>query len=197
MKYFKLLKKDKRGVFGLTSVQQFFAIILGVALLAYVIVVIMGTLNDSTLLTGNALAQTVVNESGWVNSTGFALTNSSASGIRGKTIIAIINGSSGTVLSAAQFSLDPVTKVVTNGTVLAFFSANITWSYLYNSQVEDNAANILNNVSEGVTSFFSSINPVYAILAILVIILILIVLVRVVTGGTASGGDRRSTGPQL
>ena len=114
------LKKDKRAVFGLTSVQQFFAIILGIALLAYVIVVIMGTLQTSSILDAG-------------------------------------------------------------------------------SNARNQTDNILNNVSSGITSFFSSINPVYAILAILVIILVLIVLVRVVTGGSGAGeiGGRARTEPQL
>jgi len=51
------LWKDKTAVFGLGSVQQFFAIILGIALLAYVIVVIMGTLSSSTILTTGSLAK--------------------------------------------------------------------------------------------------------------------------------------------
>ena len=97
-------KHNKRGVFGLTAVQQFFAIILGIALLAYVIVVIMGTLQGSSILS--------------------------------------VNGPTG----------------------VAYNQTN----------------QILSNVSAGVTSFFSAINPVYAILAILVIILVLVVLVRVV-----------------
>lgn len=108
---YQRMRFDRKGVFGLTSVQQFFAVILGVALLAYVIVVIMGTLSSSSILTAGSLAQNQTNA-------------------------------------------------------------------------------ILNNVSTGITGFFSSINPVYAILAILVIILVLVVLVRVVTGST--GG----TGPQ-
>jgi uncharacterized protein involved in cysteine biosynthesis len=48
---------NKKGVFGLTSVQQFFAIILGIALLAYVIIVIMGTLQSATILTAGSLAK--------------------------------------------------------------------------------------------------------------------------------------------
>jgi len=108
-----LRKMNKKGVFGLTSVQQFFAIILGIALLAYVIVVIMGTLNASSILTAGSTAANQTN-------------------------------------------------------------------------------NILNNVSTGITGFFSAINPVYAILAILVIILVLVVLVRVVTGSTGGSGS-----PQL
>ena len=95
------IMKDKKGVFGLTAIQQFFAVILGIALLAYVIVIIMGTLSSSTIV--------------------------------------------------------PTSSIAYNQT-----------------------QNILVNVSTGITSFFSSINPVYAILAVLVIILVLVVLVRVV-----------------
>jgi len=110
MDYTKLrkLSKDRKGVFGLTAVQSFFGIILGIALLAYVIVVIMGTLQGADILTANSLES---------NQTGF----------------------------------------------------------------------ILGNVSTGVAGFFSSINPVYAILAVLVIILVLVVLVRVVQSPNAAG----------
>lgn len=113
MKSLKQIMKEQAAVFGLTSVQAFFAIILGVALLAYVIVVIMGTLQNSAILPAGSAAA-------------------------------------------------------------------------------NNTAEILGNVSGGVTSFFGAINPVYAILAILVIILVLVVLVRVVTGSTQGGGS-----PQL
>jgi len=50
------LKKDKKGVFGLTAVQSFFGIILGIALLAYVIVIIMGTLSEADILTDGSAA---------------------------------------------------------------------------------------------------------------------------------------------
>lgn len=97
----KKLKMNKKGVFGLTAVQSFFATILGIALLAYVIVIIMGTLQDANILTAA-------------------------------------------------------------------------------SQADNQTDAILGNVSKGVTGFFKSIDPVYAILAVLVIILVLVVLVRVV-----------------
>jgi hypothetical protein len=100
------LGKDKKGIFGLLSVKQFFIVILGIGLLGYIIVVIMGVLSGANILTSNSLA-------------------------------------------------DNQTKL------------------------------ILGNVSGGVTSFFGSINPVYAILAILVIILVLVVLVRVVESPTS------------
>ena len=103
--------KDKRGVFGLTAVQQFFAVILGIALLAYVIVIIMGTLQTANVVPAGSTA------------------------------------------------------------------ANQT-------------TNILNNVSGGITSFFGSITPVYAILTVLVIILVLVVLVRVVQAPSGSAAPQ-------
>ena len=51
-----LKKKDKRGVFGLNAVQQFFATILGIGLLAYVIVIIMGTLQGASIVESGSLA---------------------------------------------------------------------------------------------------------------------------------------------
>jgi quinol-cytochrome oxidoreductase complex cytochrome b subunit len=50
------LGKDKKGVFGLTAVQSFFAIILGIALLAYVIVIIMGTLQTANIVSTGSVA---------------------------------------------------------------------------------------------------------------------------------------------
>lgn len=58
---FQKLCADKKAVFGLTSVQAFFGIILGVALLAYVIVVIMGTLASSSVLTAGTTAANQTN----------------------------------------------------------------------------------------------------------------------------------------
>lgn len=111
MKSIKSMLKDMKAIFGLNAVQSFFSVILGIALLAYVIVIIMGTLQTASIVTTGSTA------------------------------------------------------------------ANQTTA-------------ILNNVSNGITGFFSSINPVYAILAVLVIILVLVVLVRVVQ--TPSGST-----PQL
>ena len=101
-------KMNKKGVFGLNAVQSFFATILGIGLLAYVIVIIMGTLSSANIVSTGTLAY--------------------------------------------------------NGTQA-----------------------ILGNVSTGVSGFFTSINPVYAILAVLVIILVLVVLVRVVQSPSGSG----------
>ena len=47
---------DKKGVFGLNAIQAFFLIILGIALLAYTIVIIMGVLGEANVVTADSLA---------------------------------------------------------------------------------------------------------------------------------------------
>jgi hypothetical protein len=61
IKMYKKYMKDMSAVFGLTSVQAFFVIILGVALLAYVIVIIMGTLQSANVVTSGSLAANQTN----------------------------------------------------------------------------------------------------------------------------------------
>jgi thiosulfate reductase cytochrome b subunit len=50
------LMNDAKAVFGLNAVQSFFATILGIALLAYVIVIIMGTLQSASIVGTGTLA---------------------------------------------------------------------------------------------------------------------------------------------
>jgi uncharacterized membrane protein len=53
---FRKLAKDKKGVFGLNAVQSFFASILGIALLAFIIVIIMGVLQGAHIVTAYSTA---------------------------------------------------------------------------------------------------------------------------------------------
>jgi hypothetical protein len=187
------LKKDKRGVFGLTAVQSFFAIVLGLALLAYVIIVIMGTLGGTAIIpkfTGTYFNDTVV-----INNTGVFLTANSFTGGTCGTITSVTN-MTGNIIAAANYtqtgcSLKNSTQVCADCNTLLGWKIN--YPYTRNTQQQDNLNDIAQNTSAGVSGFFSSINPVYAILAVLVIILVLVVLVRVVQ---APASSRQST-PQL
>jgi hypothetical protein len=168
------LKKDKRGVFGLTAIQQFFAIILAVALLAYIIIIVMGVLGGTTILTSTT--GSVTNESGYLNATGYTLGQASLSGFV-PSITSIWNSST-SLIPSANYTLTG--NVLYNATKTSYTNVNVTYTYTYNSDYQNNLNNILTNTSTGITGFFSSINPIYAILAVLVIILVLVVLVRVV-----------------
>jgi uncharacterized membrane protein len=182
---------NKKGVFGLNAIQAFFAIILGVALLAYVIIIIMGTLSGTTILTqvaGNS-GSNVQNESTTtaVSETGYALSANSYSNCQA-TLVRVTNRTTATVIALANYTTSGCTIYATGvDTNYNKTRVNVTYSYTYDSAYQDNTKSVLNNVSTGVSGFFSAINPVYAILAILVIVLVLIVLVRVVQAPNNSG----------
>lgn len=172
--------KNKKGVFGLTAVQSFFSVILGVALLAYVIVIIMGTLSNNTAILQTA-SYTAVNES-IARPTVAGVTLAVGGLTRGTcgTVTAIYNGTGGILIPAGNYTQTGC--VITNATVL--YPESTTWlvSYPYtaSSAYQQDLDSVLVNTSTGITSFFGAINPIYAILAVLVIILVLVVLVRVV-----------------
>lgn len=195
----KKRRLNKKGVFGLTSVQAFFAIILGVALLAYVIVVIMGTLSSSTLLPAASLSATVVNETGCdINATSGCFISETVRNVRGFTnavIYDVINTTSNLSVNSGNYTFTSAGFLNGTKNSLAWKNVKLTYTHLYDSSTKNNAADILSNTSTGVTGFFTAINPVYAILAILVIILVLVVLVKVVTGGDMGSG--RMAEPQL
>lgn len=180
-------KLNKKGVFGLTSVQAFFSIILAIALLAYVIVVIMGTLSESSILdlaTGSVTNQTVTPTAlgkGYILSTVDGCT---------ATVTSVWNATDSFPITSPNYTVSGCT--VSNLTNTYPGAWNFTYSYTYNSIAQSNLNSILGNTSTGVTGFFESVNPVWAILAILVIILVLVVLVRVVQ----TPGARESS-PQL
>ena len=182
-----LKKKNNKGVFGLTAVQQFFVIILGIALLAYVIVIIMGTLSETNIL--NSATGSFTNETITPTDSGVALSANSNPNCQA-TITTIVNGTASTIntanYSVSACTLTNLTSEYTDG------AWNVTYTFTYDSASQVNTKEILANTSTGVSGFFESINPVYAILAVLVIILVLVVLVRVVQ---APSGTR--TSPQL
>jgi hypothetical protein len=187
----KELLKDKKGVFGLTSVQQFFAIILGIALLAYVIIVIMGTLSISTILPVSSISKAVANESGgYLNLSGYTLAHNPTTdkGFSTPVITAVINASDGTLVPSTNYTV--TAEGVIKATDWLWNTVNISYTYKINSATTNDANIILTQTGSGVSGFFGNISPVYAILAILVVILVLIVLVRVVTGGNAGGREQ-------
>lgn len=186
-KLFKGFGKNKEAVFGLTAIQEFFVIILGLALLAFVIVIIMGTLNSSTILAQPSSLNS--NETVNMTEAGVALAASSNAGCV-LTSVSITNWTTEEILSSANYTINsPLPCYISAAADSEYKSknVNVTYTYSYNSQFNSNTQSILTNTSSGVTNFFGTINPVYAILAVLVIILVLLVLVRVVSAPTGAG----------
>lgn len=189
------LKTNRKGVFGMTSVQSFFAIILGVALLAYVIVAIMGTLLQTSIIPAGTLSATVTSEAGWINSSGYPLALATTRGFGNPVIVSAVNTTSQLLIPASNYSVNTAGLVINKTDYPVWKAVSFNYTYTYDSGNRNNANDILSNTSTGISGFFGSMAPVYAILAILVIILVLVVLVRVVTG--EGGGGKVAYNPQL
>ena len=181
------LRIDKKGVFGLTAVQSFFGIIIGIALLAYVIVIIMGTLGGTSILPQASNSFTAEQLSTNLTQTPQSVSKSTLSGFNGFAVTTLLSkNTTGTykVVPATNYTSTSAGTIafVTTGIDVQFNNTLVILNYTYKSdtQQQQNANNILGNTSSGISGFFSNINPVYAILAVLVIILVLVVLVRVV-----------------
>jgi hypothetical protein len=180
------LRKDKSGVFGLTSVQLFFGVIFAIALLAYVIVVIMGTLGGTTILqqTTDSYTAEVITPS----TAGTALAANSWASCSAS--VSAVTNATNTAINAANYTVSGCKIANTTSTFPGTWK--VTYSAVHDSIQQTQLTTILTNTSTGITRFFGAINPVYAILAVLVIILVLVVLVRVVQ---APSGARAA--PQL
>ncbi len=188
------MKNDKRGVFGLESVKLFFGIIAVIALIGFVIIVVMGTLED-TQIAGfeNLDATAFVNESvtlsvHFSNSTTVASARSVA-----LTNVIVINVNNLTSIAQGNISIVQAGNyTISGGNFLLIQNAtggsDFNGSLVLISATANFKANqtrpidVASNTSQWVVDFFSKVSSVWVVLAIMVVILVLIVLVRVVNG---------------
>jgi len=142
-------------IFGIAS------LVIGV-IIAFVIV---STLTNADLLTSDRTSVGVVNESGWINSTGYTLAGSSINKfVPGSISMTIVNNGSGggIVIPAANYSISSL-SVITNVSGDWTAGANFTYTYdLYN---------------DGVDNVSSKIPTILLIAAIVLILGVLVLLV--------------------
>lgn len=95
----------------------------------------------TSVLDTPGVAVTVVNESGWANATGYTLTGASAFESGSFAISTMINGTSGAIIPAANYTLS-VLGVVKNGTAVNYNTVNITYTYTFTNQSAASSASI-------------------------------------------------------
>ena len=138
------LFRGKKAVFGLNAVQAFFAIILGLAILAYVIVILMGILGNAMIIPHNTV--TIYNELGYINQTVDTFNqkiNSTYTNPTNCRVLNAINYSSGLVISSGNYTINYAGCLWTNST-------NVTWNnvtFNYTMEYDSNAQNQLNSIT--------------------------------------------------
>lgn len=178
--------ESKRGIFGLDSVKVFFSVLVGLAILIFVIIVVLGTLTDSGVGGRDWTYGQMNNESVafWLNATngGSVTTVGTYTAIQfnDNTVI----NESGAVIPTSNYTVSGGTFSAVDGSPFEGGNISISGEYQYG---ELRSTELAQNVTTGSTSFISGLTSVFGILAIVVIILVLFVLVRIVGGDKGNG----------
>jgi len=153
-------------IFGIAS------LVIGV-IIAFVIV---STLSDADLLSGNRDSVTVSNESGWVNATTYTLTNTTEDHVVPSSFSILGMATlEGLVINSANYTI--TNGVLVNSTFMEFTNASINYTYsLYNSE-ELSADDLSANFTKGVDNVSSKIPTILLIAAIVLILGVLVLLV--------------------
>jgi len=155
-------------VFGIAS------LVIGV-IIAFVIV---STLTDANLLEAGRDSITVVNESGFINSTGYPLAGSALNRyLSGSiTIVTAINGTDGVVLTSTNYTTSTA-GTITNASEESYLATNITYTYTLKTSEEVSTDGMVANFTAGVDNVSGKLPTVLLVAAIVLILGVLVLLV--------------------
>ena len=188
----KKLLKDRRGQLGLDTVKAFMVLILVVAIIGFLIVVVMTSLESSA----DTLGATITGESqinitlGVITETPITIVNPANSKAVTCSVPACINGSESDATDEAISTGNYTISNTDNGCTIAvaagasaFNFSGATWNCTYSFTYEDaSAQNMLRNVSSGTSTFFADADTWFTLLSIVIIILIIAIVIFVVSG---------------
>ena len=189
------MEKNYKSILGLNTVKAFIVVMLSLAIIGVVTLIVLGSLRNTGIVPAGSLSATVVNESGWINSSGYTLDTASTVGFTSPVIVTAINGTDGQVIVAANYTVSAA-GVVTNASAIVWNPANITYTYSYDSTLRNDVGSVISNTSSGITGFFANSGTFFALLGVVVIILI-ISLVVVVVNRFGGGREGSSEQPSL
>ena len=157
-------------------------LIFGIASLVIGVIIaftITSTLSSSNLLTAGRTTQTVNNESGWVNSTGYTLTGASNDYVYGSfSITILLNATDNSTIDVGNASVTS-DGIVYNASATEINDALITYTYSLKSSEELSTEHLSTNFTKGIENVSSKIPTILLVAAIVLIIGVLAILVGV------------------
>lgn len=151
---------------------------------------LISTLSGANLLQQGRTTGTVSNETGgWLNSSGYTLDSFDTWLHTAPSITAMRNGTDATVISAANYTINSNTGVVTNATALNWASIQIDYTYAIKTKEELSTTMMSTNFTAGVDNISSKIPTVLLIAAIVLILGVLAVLVGLWQKMKTGGGE--------
>ena len=158
-------------IFGIAS------LVIGV-IIAFVIV---STLTGADLLTEGRHTATVINETGWLNGTGYQLTGLNANYVPGQIVITSIHNETGWGNTPGVFTLTNATVnstgFVINLTAIVSDRTNFTYTNAIYSNEEISSTALSANFTKGVDNVSGKIPTILLIAAIVLILGVLVLLV--------------------
>ena len=123
-----------------------------------------------------------VNESGYgINSTTYTLTPVSSSRFVSASVTVVHNATDGTIVNSGNYTVDATAGTIVGSAGRSFnWSANLTYTTTLDSQAEDNTNSVINNLTSGVSTFFTFSNVWFTLLAIVLLIIIVMSVIAVV-----------------
>lgn len=160
--------------------------------LIVMIFVIMGSKLQDT--TGEQdTSATAVNESGYLNHTGYTLKMAGLRGFASPTIVTIINTTGGTVLTSTNWTF--ASNILKNATAKEYSTVKVTYTYTYtaNNTATDVMADTTHSVA-GVTDWFDIFIVIGAMVVLILLVVIIITAIRGSGLVTEAGQQRNSVG---
>jgi hypothetical protein len=165
-------KNKKKAVVGLDVVEAVILSLLAIGILSITTILVLYSLLPSTDAISQTSGQRVINESGTMTSAGYTLAKSTLYGFSSPSIVTVTNTSNSVIIPSANYTL--VGNKLYNSTVVAQGGVYITYDYKISNS---GASSIINNISEGNTSFFGNSSTFFSILAVVVIIALIALIV--------------------
>ena len=170
--------KSKKGQMNLDKIGKVMLVVLTIALISVVSLLIISLMTSTNVLSYGSLTGLTVNESGYINQTGYTLVSSTVRGFTNPTIVVAINSSSQQILAAGNYTISG--NIIRNATPQSWNVVNMTYTYNYNTRTTNDATDLANNASYGNVTFFTNVPTIFTVLGVTAVIGLIGALVIVV-----------------
>ena len=148
----------------------------GVASIALVLVITLILFGN---LSGNVgwddSSATYINETGaWVNATLYTVTGQSTTAFTGFSVTGIWNYTDGTVILAANYTINSAAGTITNATSVVYSDVNLSYTITYSSQANINTESVIGNYSESAVNTAAQFPVIGTIVGIALLLVVLI-----------------------
>ena len=120
--------KNKKGIALNEGVYAVLTVV-SIAALVIIALYVFVSIQNSPIATVSAISG--INESGWINVTGYTLLNSTVCGFSSPSITSAINGSSGALITSPNWTIS--SGIISNASSKNWDKVNMTYTYTWGS----------------------------------------------------------------